>query len=106
MFTTDVRQYAMGGVRFGSWLVHVTASQSKDEMHHPEEGIPVVPQTALVRGTLQALVKSQVVERDVITLGARWDVASGTALKFQIDDIDDKNLGDQKVFSVALQTVF
>lgn len=106
LLSKNVRQYAMGGVRFGNWLVHVTASQSKDEVQHPEEGIPVVPQTALVRGTLQALAQSQVVERDVITLGTRWDVTSGTALKFQIDDVDDESEGDQKVFSVALQTVF
>lgn len=106
LLSKNVRQYAMGGVRFGNWLVHVTASQSKDEVQHPEAGIPAEPQTALVIGTLQALAQSQVVERDVITLGTRWDVTSGTALKFQVDDVDDKNQGDQKVFSVALQTVF
>jgi len=55
---------------------------------------------------LQAVAVSQVVERDVITIGTRWDVTTGTALKFQIDDVDDKNQGDQKVFSVALQAVF
>jgi hypothetical protein len=57
-------------------------------------------------GALQAVAASQAIERDVITVGTRWDVTSGTALKFQIDDIDDENQGDQKVFSVALQTVF
>lgn len=106
LFSKDVRQYVMGGVRMGNWLMHITAAQSKDEARDLAEGIPVIPQTALLRGTLQAVAQSQVDERDVITVGARWDVASGTALKFQLDDVDDKGAADQKVFSVALQTVF
>jgi hypothetical protein len=44
--------------------------------------------------------------RDVLTLGVRWDVTSGTALKFQFDDVDDRTQGEQKVFSVAVQAVF
>lgn len=106
LLSKNKRGYVMGGVRFGDWLVHLTASQSRDEESHPEEGIPVAPQTAPIIGALQAVAVSQVVERDVITIGTRWDVTTGTALKFQIDDVDDKNQGDQKVFSVALQTVF
>jgi hypothetical protein len=106
LFSKNKRGYVMGGVRFGEWLVHLTASQSKDEASHPEAGIPVAPQTAPLIGALQAVAASQAIERDVITVGTRWDVTSGTALKFQIDDIDDENQGDQKVFSVALQTVF
>lgn len=106
LLSKNVRSYVMGGVRFGEWLVHLTASQSKDEVAHPEAGIPVVAQTAVLIGTMQAVAASQVVERDVLTLGARWDLASGTALKFQIDDVSDDSNGDQKVFSVALQSVF
>ena len=41
----------------------------------------------------------------MLSLGTRWDIADGTALKFQIDDVDNV-AGDQKVLSVALQTVF
>jgi len=99
-------------VRAGSWLVHVTGSQAKDEATHPEAGIPanqtipVFGNTNVVIGTLQAIAQSQVTERDVLSLGVRWDVASSTALKFQVDDVDNKTAGDQKVFSVALQTVF
>lgn len=106
LLSKNKRGYVMGGVRFGNWLVHLTGSQSRDEASHPEEGIPVAPQTAPLIGALQAVAASQVVERDVITVGARWDVTTGTALKFQVDDVDDKTAGDQKVFSVALQTVF
>lgn len=106
LLSKNKRGYAMGGVRFGNWLVHLTASQSRDEASQPEAGIPVAPQTAPIIGALKAVATSQAVERDVITLGTRWDVTSGTALKFQIDDVDDESEGDQKVFSVALQTVF
>ena len=106
LLSKNKRGYAMGGVRFGDWLIHLTASQSKDEASHPEDGIPVAPQTAPIIGALQAVAASQAIERDVITLGTRWDLTSGAALKFQIDDIDDEKYGDQKVFSVALQSVF
>ncbi len=100
-----IREYAMGGVRFGDFLAHVTFSRSKDEIMHPEAGIPAGGSTNVLIGTLQAIAKAQVETRDVITLGLRWDVTSGTALKFQVDDVDDSK-GDQKVFSVAVQTVF
>ena len=112
LLSKNVRQYVMGGVRFGDWLVHATFSQSKDEVANPAAGIPanqvlpLVGSTNFLIGTAQAIAQSQVVERDVITLGTRWDVTAGTALKFQIDDVDDETSGDQKVFSVALQTVF
>ena len=112
VLSKNIRQYVMAGVRAGSWLFHVTGSQAKDEATHPEAGIPpnqalpVVGSTNILIGTLQAIAESQVTERDVVSLGVRWDVASSTALKFQVDDIDNKNAGDQKLFSVALQTVF
>lgn len=111
VLSKNIRQYVMAGVRAGSWLFHVTGSQAKDEATHPEAGIPanqsipVFGSTTVLIGTLQAIAESQVTERDVISLGVRWDVASSTALKFQIDDVDDQT-SDQKVFSVALQTVF
>jgi hypothetical protein len=102
-----VRGYVMGGVRLGDWLIHLTASKSEDEASQPELGIPVAPATALLIGTIQAIANdpSQTIIRDVITFGTRWDVTSGTALKFQIDAVDDQ-IGKQNVFSVAVQTVF
>ena len=106
LLAKNKRGYVMGGVRFGDWLVHLTGSQSRDDASHPEAGIPVSQQTAPLIGALQAVAESQAVDRDVVSIGTRWDVTTGTALKFQIDDVDDKNQGDQKVFSVALQTVF
>lgn len=106
MLSKNVREYVMVGWRAGDWLFHLTGSQSKDEIGHPEAGIPVIPQTQLIIGTLKAVAQAQVQERDVVTLGVRWDLTSGTALKWQVDDIDQKNVGDQQVYSVALQTVF
>jgi hypothetical protein len=111
VLSKNIREYVMVGVRAGSWLFHVTAAQAKDEANHPEAGIPanqalpVFGSTNVLIGTLQAIAESQVEKRDVISIGTRWDVTAGTALKFQIDDVDDQD-GDQKVFSVALQTVF
>lgn len=107
----NIRHYVMVGVRSGEWLFHVTSAKAKDEAATPETGIPgaqVVPifgSTDVIIGTLRAIAGAQVVERDVISLGTRWDVTTGTAIKLQLDDVDDL-AGDQKVYSVALQTVF
>jgi hypothetical protein len=112
LLSKNIREYVMVGVRTGDWLIHLTAAQAKDEATHPEAGIPanvalpVVGSSNVLIGTLQAVAQSQVEERKVLSLGVRWDVADSTALKFQIDDVDNKSEGDQKVFSVALQTVF
>lgn len=111
MLSKNIREYVMLGVRAGDWLFHVTAARADDEATHPEAGIPanqplpVVGSTNVLIGTLQAIAQSQVEERDVLSFGTRWDVTTGTAIKFQFDDVDDQ-AGDQKVYSVALQTVF
>lgn len=120
LLSKNIREYVMVGVRAGDWLFHLTGSKAKDEATHPEAGIPVnqplpgVGSTNVLIGTLQAVAQSQVVERDVLTFGTRWDVTAGTAIKFQVDDIDSPDVvlpdrtisGQQKVFSVAVQTVF
>lgn len=121
LLSKNIREYVMAGVRAGDWLFHLTASKAKDEVSHPEAGIPagqalpVVGSTDVLIRTLQLVAQSQVVERDVLTFGVRWDVTTGTALKFQFDDVDSPDVtlpdasvvsGQQKVFSVAVQTVF
>lgn len=111
MLSKNIREYVMVGVRAGDWLFHVTAAKAKDEATHPETGIPanqplpVVGSTNTLIGISKAIAESQVNERDVLSFGTRWDVTTGTAIKFQFDDVDDLD-GDQKVYSVALQTVF
>lgn len=106
MLAKNIREYVMLGVRSGDWLFHATAAQSKDEAVNLVAGIPVAPSTAQLIGTLNAIAAAQADEREVISLGSRWDLASGVALKLQIDDVDEKVRGDQKVYSVAVQTVF
>ncbi len=111
LLSKNVREYVMLGVRQGDWLFHVTAQKSKDEQATPEVGIPagvalpVVGSTNVLIGTLQQIAKSQVVDRNVLSIGTRWDFTAGTALKLQVDDVDD-SAGKQKVVSVAVQTVF
>lgn len=108
----NIREYVMVGVRSGEFLYHITASKSDDEMSHPEAGIPagvalpVVGSTNYLIGVLKGAAAQESVNRDVFSLGVRWDVTSGTALKFQFDDVDDDAEGKQKVYSVAVQTVF
>lgn len=106
MLGKHIRYFTMAGVRAGNWLFHVTASKADDEQSRPEAGLPVIPPTAQLIGAIQGATRSNISLRDVLTLGARWDVTGGTAIKFQFDDVDNLDVGDQKVLSVALQTVF
>ena len=101
----NIRHYIMGGVRAGDFLFHVTSAKSDDELATPEAGIPASAETAPLIGTLQAIAATRGEFRDTMSYGVRWDVSSGVALKLQYDDVDD-NKGEQKVFSVALQSVF
>ena len=105
MLAKNVRDYVMVGLRFGDFLFHVTGSKANDEIAALSVGVPVSAQTAQLIGTLDAIAAARNVERDVISFGTRWDVASGTALKLQLDEVDDVR-AEQIVLSVALQAVF
>lgn len=105
LLAKNVRDYVMVGVRQGDFLVHVTASRAEDEIADLSSSIPVSPQTQPLINGLNAAAAARDVDREVLSLGMRWDVASGTALKLQLDDVDDA-AGEQKVLSVALQAVF
>ncbi|HSC67470.1 MAG TPA: DNA topoisomerase IV [Cellvibrio sp.] len=105
LLAKNVRDYLMVGVRFGDFLFHVTGSKADDEVANLSAGIPVSAQTAPLIAALDGIAAAREVDREVVTLGTRWDVSSGTALKLEIDDVDDAN-GEQKVLSVALQAVF
>lgn len=118
LFSKDVRQYVMLGYRSGDWLFNLTVQRTRDEAAHPETGIPTgvalpgVGSTDVLIASIQAIAASQVSDSDVLSLGARWDVAPNTALKFQVDDIEDQSpmwggqTLDQRVFAVSLQTIF
>lgn len=102
MLAKNVRDYVMVGLRFGDFLFHVTGSKADDEIADLTSG---VPEAAPIYRVLQGVAAARDIDREVISFGTRWDVASGTALKFQVDDVDDAK-GEQKVYSVALQAVF
>lgn len=99
------RSYVMGGVRVGSVLLHVTASQGRDSLSDPAKDMRdgLSPNILAVVDGLSAHHQSR---RDVMSYGARWDVNPGIALKLQLDDVDDKKTGKQQVVSVAAQAVF
>jgi hypothetical protein len=105
MLAKNVRDYVMVGVRLGNFLFHVTGSKADDEIADLTSGIPPSEQTQPLIDGLNAVAQARDVDREVLSLGTRWDVASGTALKLQLDDVDDA-AGEQKVLSVALQAVF
>lgn len=105
LLAKNVRDYVMVGVRLGDFLIHVTGSKADDEVADLTSGIPVSDQTQPLINGLNAVSQARDVDREVVSVGTRWDVASGTALKLQLDDVDDA-AGEQKVLSVALQAVF
>lgn len=105
LLAKNVRDYVMVGVRLGDFLVYVTGSKADDEIADLSTGIPVSAQTQPLIDGLNATAQARDIDREVLSLGTRWDVASGTALKLQLDDVDDA-AGEQKVLSVALQAVF
>ncbi|RMH48569.1 MAG: DNA topoisomerase IV [Gammaproteobacteria bacterium] len=118
LFSKDVRDYVMVGYRTGNWLFNVTAQRTRDEATHPEAGIPAgvaipgVGSTDVLIASLQSIAAAQVGDMDTLSFGARWDLAPNTALKFQLDDVEDNSpiwggqTLDQRVFSVSLQTIF
>jgi hypothetical protein len=95
----------MVGVRVSDFLFHVTGSKADDEIADLTGSIPVSAQTQPLIDGLNAAAAARDIDREVISYGVRWDVASGTALKLQLDDVDDLN-GEQKLLSAALQAVF
>lgn len=110
-FAKNIRYYVMGGVRVGNVLFHVTTAGSRDQESTPQEGILETDPAAGFIPVLEGLALSQVEKRDVLSLGIRWDLPAGTALKFQLDQLRDTddvtNIElNQRVYSVSLQTVF
>lgn len=105
MLAKNIRDYVMVGLRFGDFLFHVTGSKSDDDIADLSAGVAPSAETAVLIGTLDGIAAARDVDREVISFGTRWDVTSGTALKLQVDDVDDVK-GEQKVYSVALQAVF
>ncbi|WP_016955382.1 hypothetical protein [Catenovulum agarivorans] len=106
LYADNIRQFVMLGVRTGDWLIHLTASKADDEASNLSQGIPVTPQTAELIAELNAQAAGEANKRDVISLGTRWDITAGTALKFQYSDVDRDGQKRQKVYAFALQTVF
>ncbi len=105
LLAKNVRDYVMVGVRISDFLFHVTGSKADDEIANLTGDIPVSAQTQPLIDGLNAAAAARDIDREVISYGVRWDVASGTALKLQLDDVDDLN-GEQKLLSAALQAVF
>jgi hypothetical protein len=105
LLAKNIRDYVMVGLRLGDFLFHVTSSKADDETAALSAGVPASTATAQLIGTLDAIAAARDVDREVLSFGTRWDITSGTALKLQLDDVDDVK-GEQKVFSVALQAVF
>ncbi len=108
------RYYLMLGYRYNDLVFHATQQKSDDSPRHPEQGIPAdtalpggMNTDTLIGGIQKLAAKAPIaIQRDVTTLGIRWDVTHKTALKLQVDSVDDQELGKQKVYAIAAQAVF
>ncbi|HWV14534.1 MAG TPA: DNA topoisomerase IV [Cellvibrio sp.] len=112
----NIREYVMGGVRMGEFLVHVTAARAKDELPDSDPAAGITPSMfnqPLLDGVAE-IRASGVTKRNVVTLGTRWDVTAGTALKLELSSVKlsghdpelTKAEREQKILAVALHTVF
>ncbi|EWH10446.1 hypothetical protein DS2_08243 [Catenovulum agarivorans DS-2] len=107
LFSDNIRQFVMVGVRTGDWLIHLTASKADDDASQISKGVAVTDQVSgTVKQLLDGLAADDPLTRDTVTLGARWDITAGTALKIQYSDVDTEGRAGQKVYAFALQTVF
>ncbi|MFN4292365.1 MAG: hypothetical protein ACK4E7_16030 [Permianibacter sp.] len=106
-FSIDKRSYLMLGVRFGDFLLHATGARARDEAADLSSGITITNATdALIVGVLDGLAEATVEDSDTVSVGLRWDFTSSAAFKLQVDDYTNDVLGDQKVVSFAISTVF
>lgn len=95
--------YVTLGKRFGSWMPHVTYAGSRDKaVNFDFDNVPA----PLAMGVTQLSTSSRQWS-DSWSLGARYDMRPGVALKFDLSHIDDDAFNRRSnVVSVAIQTVF
>ncbi|MCC5855519.1 MAG: hypothetical protein JJU10_07580 [Idiomarina sp.] len=99
-------QYITAGKRFGAITVHGTLEQTRDQAASPQSGIPAGFPPELFLG-VEGLVESQVSRVNYTSLGLRYDITAGVALKFDVTKADNKRTNtDATLVSFAIQTVF
>jgi hypothetical protein len=86
-FLNDVRSwYVTGGTRIGPWTFHLTYAENDAQAQTEEiSGLPVTsPLYPLTFGFLSSFAS----EYQSLNIGARWDVRSNVALKFDVEQRD------------------
>lgn len=91
---TSAAGYVTGGLRMGAVAPYVTYSRRDLVGETSLPGLPVAafppelaPTAARLNATLDA-IRSSAAQQQNLALGARWDVATGIAVKAQVDFID------------------
>lgn len=96
--------YITAGKRFSDWMLHATFGRTDDKVIDQERfniGNPQLQQGILMAAT------TQLSEVDYKSVGARFSIASGAALKFDVTHSDDKRTDESDVLvSAAVQFVF
>ncbi|MCY7295923.1 porin [Alteromonas sp. a30] len=118
IFLHDSAWFAMVGRRFGDYTVHLTYSTQEDDPDFEDNTIPLsgVPAgIATLGNVLNAIISNE--QQDSLTLGVRYDVAGGVALKAEVTryslDIAEplfpgqqSNVDDGTLFNIGLDIVF
>ncbi len=104
LFSDSDSWYAMVGRRHGSVTYHLTYGESEND---PDLSIvnPLLPLEIQLGAT--GLINAFVNETSNTILGARWDYAASSAVKFEITQVDDK-IGDEDgtLYAISIDTVF
>lgn len=102
--------YISVGYRFGKFMPNITYGEDEDTIDsNTYAGVPLGlnPLLDTLRLGSEALVNSQKVDSDYVTVGVRWDFHDSAALKADYTDYSD-NIGsaDASLFRIAITTVF
>lgn len=102
--------YLSVGYRFGKIMPSITYGEDEDTVDsNTYSAVPLGlnPILDALRLGSEALVNTQKVDSDYVTVGVRWDFHDSAALKADYTEYDD-NLGnaDASLFRVAITTVF
>lgn len=86
-FQNSVAGYLLAGYRMNTITPYAGISRWKSDYKNLSTGLPDIPTFAPLNQGFQTLMNASGANQTTYTLGARWDVRSSIALKFQWDAV-------------------
>ncbi|MGX5913479.1 hypothetical protein ACR0ST_01920 [Aliidiomarina sp. Khilg15.8] len=96
--------YVTAGKRFGQYTLHATFAQTDDEAQRPQDAVVDNPMLAQF---VAFAAEAQVSKVNYSSVGARYELSQGVALKFDFTHADDRrNDRTNNLLSAAVHVVF